>query len=67
MTIFKLKRTNIPDIDQAIHQLAARGFAIAQSGGWGEKGKPGSGRFAYIDSDRYGGLMVELLWSEKTN
>lgn len=58
---------NVPDIDAAIRQLTAQGFAVAQSGGWGEKGKPGSGRFAYIDTDRFGGLMVELLWSFKNN
>lgn len=58
---------NVPDIDEAIRVLAAQGFAVAQSGGWGDKGKPGSGRFAYIDTDRYGGLMVELLWSFKAN
>lgn len=57
----------VPDIDETLRHLAAEGFAVAQSGGWGEKGKPGSGRFAYIDTDRFGGLMVELLWSYPDN
>jgi len=33
------------------------------SGGWGERGKPGSGRFAYMDAHSLGGVDVELLWS----
>jgi len=58
---------SVPDIDKAIRHLTSRGFAVAQSGGWGEKGQPGSGRFAYMDTDRFGGLMVELLWSHRSD
>jgi hypothetical protein len=29
----------------------------------GEKGKPGSGRFAYAATDAFGGVTTEFLWS----
>ena len=35
------------------------------SGGWGEEGKPGSGKFAYVDTEEFGGESIELLWSYK--
>jgi len=56
---------NVPDIDQVIKKWEDLGYKVAQSGAWGEKGKPGSGRYAYIDTDEIGGLMVELLWNYK--
>jgi hypothetical protein len=34
-----------------------------QGGAWGEKGKPGWGRFAYQDTHPIGGVDVELLWN----
>ncbi len=54
---------NVEDMDQAIAFFKDHGFAVSQSGSWGEKGKPGSGRFAYIDTDGIGGVTVELLWN----
>lgn len=56
---------NVPDIDQAIQEFEDKGYKISQSGGWGEKGKPGSGRFAYVNLDEIGGMTIELLWSYK--
>lgn len=57
----------VADIDQAIAQWSSRGFAVSQSGAWGEKDQPGSGRFAYINTDRYGGVAIELLWNFKSD
>jgi catechol 2,3-dioxygenase-like lactoylglutathione lyase family enzyme len=54
---------NVPDIDAAAAVWEKAGVPIAQSGAWGEKGKPGSGRFAYAATDVYGGVTVELLWN----
>jgi hypothetical protein len=51
---------NVEDIDKAVAQY---GFPVSQSGAWGEEGKKGSGRFAYLDTDGIGGVTVELLWS----
>jgi len=54
---------DVPDMDVATAAWAAEGFPIVQSGGWGEKGQPGSGRFAYADTTSIGGTTIELLWS----
>ena len=54
---------SVPDIDKAIEYFENRGFKISMSGGWGEKGKPGSGRFAYVNTEEIGGETIELLWS----
>ncbi len=57
----------VGDMDEALKEFAARGYAESLSGGWGEKGKPGSGRFAYIDTQSMGGIDIELLWSYPGN
>lgn len=54
---------SVPDMDAAIVHYKSLGFAAVQGGGWGEAGKPGSGRFAYLDTDAAGGLTIELLWN----
>ena len=54
---------DVADIDEVGEAWTALGHPIVQSGGWGEKGKPGSGRFAYSDTTAIGGLTIELLWS----
>lgn len=53
----------VDDIDKAIADWKRLGYPVVQSGGWGQEGKPGSGRFAYLDTAPIGGLVVELLWS----
>lgn len=50
----------VPDIDRAV---AEKGFAVSQAGAWGEPGKKGYGRYAYLDTEAAGGVTVELLWS----
>jgi catechol 2,3-dioxygenase-like lactoylglutathione lyase family enzyme len=54
---------DVPDIDAAQAFFAAQGAAPVQSGAWGEKGKPGSGRFAYNATDVFGGVTTEFLWN----
>jgi catechol 2,3-dioxygenase-like lactoylglutathione lyase family enzyme len=54
---------DVPDMDAAGAFFTSHGAAIVQSGAWGEKGKPGSGRFAYAATDAFGGLTTELLWN----
>jgi methylmalonyl-CoA/ethylmalonyl-CoA epimerase len=56
---------DVPDIDAAARAWEAVGVSIVQSGAWGEKGKPGSGRFAYADTSAVGGVTVELLWNQR--
>jgi len=52
----------VPDMDKAIAEWEAKDIVLAASGVWGKKGTKGSGRYAYMDTDAMGGLMVELLW-----
>lgn len=54
---------DVPDIDAAGAFFESRGAPIVQSGAWGEKGKPGSGRFAYAGTDAFGGVTTEFLWN----
>lgn len=54
---------NVQDMDAAIKEWQALGYEVAMSGAWGEKDKAGSGRFAYIDTRKAGGIFVELLWN----
>jgi len=55
---------SVKDMDEAIKFFTDKGYKISQSGGWGEKGKNGSGRFAYVDLTKMGGMTIELLWSQ---
>jgi hypothetical protein len=54
---------DVPDMDAAIAAWAKAGATVTQSGSWGEKGRPGSGRFAYVETDTPGGVTIELLWN----
>ena len=53
---------NVSDLDQAIALFRAKGVAVAQSGAWDIRGS--RGRFAYIDTEPYGGVTIELVWNE---
>lgn len=54
---------DVEDMDEAIRFFGDHRLECSQSGGWGEAGKPGSGRFAYIDTEGLGGITLELLWN----
>jgi methylmalonyl-CoA/ethylmalonyl-CoA epimerase len=54
---------NTDDMDREVARWEAAGYVTSQSGGWGEKGKAGSGRFSYQDTQQIGGTDVELLWN----
>jgi len=51
----------VDDLETAIARYAKLGYAPAQSGAWGNVGKPGSGRYAYMDTEALGGFNVELI------
>ena len=51
------------NLDSLVEKWKSLGVSVSQSGAWGEKDKPGSGRYAYVDTDSIGGIAVELLWS----
>ncbi len=54
---------SVADMDQVLGDYTGRDFVVSMGGTWGEKGKPGSGRYEYIDLENAGGLTMELLWS----
>ncbi len=53
----------VTDMDEVIRDYESKGFHFSMSGAWGEKGKPGSGRFAYVNLEDAGGVTMELLWN----
>lgn len=54
---------DVEDFFGAVEEWNELGFPFIQGGAWGEKDKPGHGRFAYQDTDAYGGIDIELLWN----
>ncbi len=53
----------VDDMDAAVAAWETKGIAELQSGAWGEEDRPGSGRFAYMDTYSLGGITIEFLWS----
>jgi len=54
---------SVKDMDAALADYASKGYRNSMGGTWGETGKPGSGRYEYIDLDDAGGVTMELLWN----
>jgi hypothetical protein len=53
----------VDDLPVSIAAFEKLGYHVHQSGAWGDVGKPGSGRYAYMDTDSVGGICVELVRS----
>jgi hypothetical protein len=53
---------NVSDMDGTLAKLQQRGLRVTMSGAWDVRGS--QGRFAYLDSERYGGVTIELLWNK---
>jgi catechol 2,3-dioxygenase-like lactoylglutathione lyase family enzyme len=53
---------NVTDFDAAVGRLKGRGLAVTMSGRWDTNGS--QGRFAYLDTERHGGVTIELLWNK---
>ena len=51
----------VDDLEKSIAEYQKLGYTVAQSGAWGETGKKGSGRYAYMDTDSIGGVIAELI------
>ena len=56
---------SVDDMEAVIRDYLAKGYTVSMAGTWGEKGKPGSGIFTYIDLESAGGVTMELLWNFK--
>jgi hypothetical protein len=50
-------------MDKVLDDYENKGYVNSMGGTWGEAGKPGSGRYEYIDLENAGGVTVELLWN----
>lgn len=53
----------VEDMDKVLSDYKSKGYVISMGGTWGEAGKPGSGRYEYVDLENAGGLTMELLWN----
>jgi len=51
----------VDDMERSIAEYQKLGYSVAQSGAWGETGKKGSGRYAYMDTDSIGGVIAEVI------
>jgi hypothetical protein len=51
----------VDDLPKSIAAFEKLGYHVHQSGAWGDVGKPGSGQYAYIDTDTVGGVSLELV------
>ena len=58
---------SVNDMDKVISDYESLGYENSMGGTWGEKGKPGSGRYEYIELEKAGGVTMELLWNYKEN
>jgi hypothetical protein len=55
----------VNEMDTVLQAFIAKGFTVSMGGTWGEPGKPGSGRYEYLDLENGGGVTMELLWDQK--
>ena len=53
----------VQNMDEVLEDFRSKGYVVSMGGTWGEEGKPGSGRYEYIDLEHAGGLTMELLWN----
>jgi len=53
----------VEDLAKSVAAYEELGYHVHQSGTWGDVGKPGSGQYAYMDTDWAGGISVELVHS----
>jgi len=51
----------VDDLSKATAAYEKLGFAVWQAGAWGDVGKPNSGQYHYLDTDKIGGVSAELL------
>ena len=54
---------SVDDMDKVLDDYTSKGYINSMGGTWGDTGKPGSGRYEYIDLEEAGGVTVELLWN----
>ena len=51
----------LDDLPKATAAYEKLGFPVWQAGAWGDVGKPNSGQYHYMDTDKIGGVSAELI------
>jgi len=51
----------VDDLSKATAAYEKLGFPVWQAGAWGDVGKPHSGQYHYMDTDKTGGVSIELI------
>ncbi len=51
----------VDDLSKATALYEKLGFTVWQAGAWGDIGKPNSGQYHYMDTDKVGGVSAELI------
>jgi catechol 2,3-dioxygenase-like lactoylglutathione lyase family enzyme len=51
----------VDDLSKATAAYEKLGFPVWQAGAWGDIGKSNSGQYHYMDTDKVGGVSVELI------
>ena len=51
----------VDDLAKATAAYEKLGFSVWQAGAWGDVGKPDSGQYHYMDTDKIGGVSLELI------
>jgi catechol 2,3-dioxygenase-like lactoylglutathione lyase family enzyme len=51
----------VDDLSKATASYEKLSFPVWQAGAWGDVGKPDSGQYHYMDTDKIGGVSVELI------
>jgi catechol 2,3-dioxygenase-like lactoylglutathione lyase family enzyme len=52
---------SVADLPKEIARYGKLGYRVEQSGMWGQAGHPGSGAFAFMSTEKVGGLSVALF------
>ena len=51
----------VDDLSKATAAYEKLGYPVWQAGAWGDLGKPNSGQYHYMDTDKIGGVSAELI------
>jgi methylmalonyl-CoA/ethylmalonyl-CoA epimerase len=51
----------VEDLSKATATYEKLGFSVWQAGAWGDVGKANSGQYHYMDTDKIGGVSIELI------
>ncbi len=56
---------DIKEIEPVLKNFKTLEIEIISEGAWGEDGHTGSGVFMYMDTEKFGGVILELIWKYK--